>query len=120
LPPVVYFGCGDNNLYALNATTGEVFGAAEWKGDGTVEFFGSALTYNLYPKPFTNAITLNGPFTSFFNMSFKGVTFNSPSGIFGMNNGITTITDPSPNSIVGANATNYFTDGTLKKGSKNE
>jgi len=41
LPAVVYFGCGNNNLYALNATTGEVF----WNYKGTKSFVYSSPTY---------------------------------------------------------------------------
>ena len=41
LPAIVYFGCGDNTLYALNAATGELF----WSYKGTNSFVYSSPTY---------------------------------------------------------------------------
>lgn len=90
-------------------------GATEWKGNGTVEFLGSALTYFFMARPFTNSIVLNSSFNTFYDMAINGVTFNTTSGKFDMGNKIVNITNPSSTSIVGANATNYFTNGTLQR-----
>lgn len=90
-------------------------GALEWKGNGTVEFLGSALTYFFMAKPFTNSIVLNSSFNTFYDMAINGVTFNTTSGKFDIGGKTVTITNPASTSIIGANASNYFTNGTLQR-----
>ncbi len=105
----------DGTIKINNAGFFQGLGATEWKGNGTVEFLGSALTYFFMVRPFTNGIVLNSSFNTFYDMAINGVTFNTTSGKFDMGNKIVSITNPSSTSIVGANASNYFTNGTLQR-----
>ncbi len=105
----------DGSIKINNAGFFQGLGAKEWKGNGTVEFLGNALTYFFMAQPFINGIVLNSSFNTFYDMSINGVTFNTTSGKFDMGNKIVSITNSSSSSITGANASNYFTNGTLKR-----
>lgn len=105
----------DGTIKISNAGFFQGLGASEWKGNGTVEFLGNALTYFFMAKPFTNSIVLNSSFNTFYDMAINGVTFNTTSGKFDMGGKTVSITNPSSTSIVGANTSNYFTNGTLKR-----
>lgn len=118
LPATITIGGGiknDGTIKIDNAGFFQGFGATEWKGNGTVEFLGAAATYFFVGNPFTNAIIMNSGFASYYDMAIKGVTFNATSGKFDMGGKTITITNPSTTSIIVANATNYFTGGTLKR-----
>ena len=109
------FIINDGLIKINNAGFFQTFGAKEWKGSGTVEFLGASTTFGFFSFPFTNAITLNGPFLPQTSMSIRGVNFNSTAGRLDMGGNTIAITDPSPTSITGISATNYFTNGTLRR-----
>lgn len=102
----------DGTIVLNNAGFFQGLGSKEWKGNGTVNFTGTAATI-FYGNAFTNAIVLNTNLTTFYNMTIPSITFNS--GKFNLNAKKMSITNPSPTAISGSSATSYFYGGTLER-----
>jgi hypothetical protein len=91
-----------------NAGFFQGLGATEWLGNGVLEFTGATAPFFFFAKPFTNTIAINGGLNTFYDLSIPGVIFKG--GKFELN-----AKKISLNTIEGASATSYFSNGILQR-----
>ncbi len=91
-----------------NAGFFQGLGAAEWLGNGMLEFSGTTAPFYFFAKPFTNSITINSGLNTFYDITVPGVVLKG--GKFDL--GTKRI---SLNTIEGASSTSYFTNGILQR-----
>jgi hypothetical protein len=94
-----------------NAGFFQGFGAKEWKGSGSVNFTGTAVS--LFFANFENSLILNTNLTTFYDLKVPIVSLTNAK--INLNNKKLSITDSSPTAILGASTTNYIYGGTLER-----
>lgn len=115
LPTTLVLGGGLKNegiIVLNNAGLFQGFGSKEWKGSGSVNFTGTAVSL-LYGNMFTNSLILDTNLTTFYNTTIPSITFNS--GKVNLGNKKMSITNASPSAISGTSATSYIYGGILER-----
>ncbi len=102
----------DGNITINNAGTFQGLGTNEWRGNGTVNFTGTAVN-NFYRRAFTNSLVLNTNFATNFDLKIPSITLNNAK--LNLNNKKLNITNANPTAISGANATSYIYGGILER-----
>jgi Secretion system C-terminal sorting domain len=102
----------DGKIIVTNAGFFQGFGAKNWTGSGEVEFTGTSAVTFFYSGLFSNAITINGSFSTFYNISTSGINFKG-NAKFDMGGKVISVTNPATTAITAASASNYFYNGTL-------
>jgi hypothetical protein len=102
----------EGTIVINNAGYFQGFGSKEWKGNGAVNFTGTAVN-NYFPGLFTNSLVLNTNLTTQYDLTIPSITFNG--GLLNMNAKKISITNPSSTAISGTSATSYFFGGTLER-----
>ena len=103
---------GTINLNMTGSGIFQGFGAKEWKGNGTVNFSGTVVNF-VYPVLFTNSLILNTNLTTSYFLTIPTISLNGSK--VNLSGKTLSLTNASPAAISGANATNYFYGGTLKR-----
>jgi hypothetical protein len=104
----------DGKILINNAGFFQGFGAKNWIGNGEVEFTGTSAVSFFYSGAFTNAITINGNFSTFYNIATPNINFKG-NAKFDMSGKVISITNPATTAITGVSANNYFYNGTLTR-----
>ena len=115
LPTTLVLGGGLKNDGAIvinNAGLFQGFGSKEWKGSGSVNFIGTAVSL-FYGSMFTNSLILDTNLTTFYNTTIPSITFNS--GKVNLGNKKMSITNASPTAISGTSTTSYIYGGILER-----
>ncbi|SFA75822.1 Por secretion system C-terminal sorting domain-containing protein [Flavobacterium swingsii] len=115
LPTTLVLNAGlknDGNITINNAGFFQGFGTKEWKGSGSVNFSGTAVSY-FYANLFSNSLVLNTNLTTQYNLRIPTLTLNTAK--VNLNNKTLSITDSSPTAITTANLTSYVYGGILER-----
>jgi hypothetical protein len=117
LPTTLALSLGIRNngkVLVNNAGFFQGFGAKNWIGTGELEFTGTNAVSFFYTGLFTNALTINGLFSTFYDINTPAVVFKSAAK-FDMGGKTIAITSVDGNAISGVSANNYFYNGTLRR-----
>lgn len=102
----------DGTITINNASFFQGLGAKEWRGSGSVNFTGSAVSF-FYSNFFSNSLVLNTDLGTYFDLKVPTVTLNT--GKISLNGKTLSIIDSSPTALSGVSATNYIYGGTLER-----
>lgn len=115
LPATLVLNAGIKNEGTITINNAGFFqglGSTEWKGNGNVNFTGSAVTF-FHSKLFTNSLILNTNLTTQYDLNIPTISLNGSK--VNLNNKTLRISNPNPTAISGANTSNYIYGGTIER-----